>query len=176
MQMNPDTNLTLNFPTLFRRLRNRPIGTYTEVRILTDFKVTSRFVSPFWIGELRAIRHCVSPLTVICSVIGCNSDTWCTKYCRSCPVHTRCLWLHHSQTTWRGEALTSHTRLLSWLVFWKVSATQDYIRAEKQILVHLPVILPTSDKITRHTKQLRKKNLVALLFAAWRVERVCGGP
>ena len=47
MQMNPDTNLTLNFPTLFRRLRNRPIGTYTEVRILTDFKVTSRFVSPF---------------------------------------------------------------------------------------------------------------------------------
>ena len=49
-------------------------------------------------------------------------------------------------------------------------------QSRKQTLVHLPVILPTSDKITRHTKQLRKKNLVALLFAAWRVERVCGGP
>ena len=71
----------------FLRLRNRPLGTYTEVCILTDFKVTSRFVSPFWIGELRAIRHCVSPLTAICSVIGCNSDTCCTKKgpVSSCP-------------------------------------------------------------------------------------------
>ena len=50
-------------------------------------------------------------------------------------------------------------------------------QSRKQTLVHLPVILPTSDKATKYTKQLRKKkNLVALLFAAWRVERVCGGP
>ena len=49
-------------------------------------------------------------------------------------------------------------------------------QSRKQTLVNLPVILPTSDKTTTHTKQLRKKNLVALLFAAWRVERVCGGP
>ena len=49
-------------------------------------------------------------------------------------------------------------------------------QSRKQTLVHLPVILPTSDKATKYTKQLRTKNLVALLFAAWRVERVCGGP
>ena len=49
-------------------------------------------------------------------------------------------------------------------------------QSRKHTSVHLPVILPTSDKTTTHTKQLRKKNLVALLFAAWRVERVCGGP
>ena len=30
-------------------------------------------------------------------------------------------------------------------------------QSRKQTLVHLPVILPTSDKTTTHTKQLRKK-------------------
>ena len=45
-------------------------------------------------------------------------------------------------------------------------------QSRKQTLVHLPVILPTSDRTTAHTKQLRKKPKKSCGFAFCRV--ACG--
>ena len=153
--MNPDTNLTLNYPTLFRRLRNRPIGTYIEVCILTDFKVTSLAIL-----NRRTTRD--PPLCkptdgyLLCDWLQQRYVLHEIRPVLSCP-HALSVTAPQPNNMARRDFELAHEASELVGVLNPVSNTGLH-QSRKQTLVHLPVILPTSDKTTTHTKQLRKKS------------------
>ena len=178
LQMNPDTNLTLNFPALSRRLRNCPdrniywgvyskwFQCYKSIRLAILNRRTTRdpplckpadgYLLCDWLQQWYVL-HEIRPVL-------------------SCP-HALSVTAPQPNNMARRDFELAHGACELVGVLSSVNH-KGLHQSSKQTSICLPVILPTSDKPTTHATQLIFFffNLVALLFAAWRVERVCSGP